>query len=183
MFTKLDSSMTEEKQRIPLTLQLDIAPKPGETEPAGRNKIEFQDYSLFYGKFKAVGNISMQIPANQITAIIGPSGCGKSTLLRSINRMNDLVPNPHPEGQILLNGEDITASGVDVVDIRRRVGMVFQRPNPFPKSIYENVAYGPRLYGINHRYGLDEIVHNALKQAALWDEVKDKLNQSALALS
>ena len=175
--------MTEEKQRIPLTLQLDIAPKPGETEPAGGNKIEFQDYSFFYGKFKALGNISMQIPSNQITAIIGPSGCGKSTLLRSINRMNDLVPNVRMDGQITLNGENIIGSGVDVVDLRRRVGMVFQRPNPFPKSIYENVAYGPRLYGINRHDGLDELIYNALQQAALWDEVKDKLHQSAMALS
>jgi phosphate transport system ATP-binding protein len=125
----------------------------------------------------------MQIPVNQITAIIGPSGCGKSTLLRSINRMNDLVPNVHAEGQIILNGENIIGPGVDVVDVRRRVGMVFQRPNPFPKSIYDNVAYGPRLYGISHRQGLDEIVYNALRQAALWDEVKDKLRQSAMALS
>ena len=183
MYTNLEITMTEDKKITPLTMQLDIPQKAGETKDFDGNRIELNNYSFYYGKFKALGNISMQIPANQITAIIGPSGCGKSTLLRSINRMNDLVPNTHPEGQILLNGEDITASGVDVVDIRRRVGMVFQRPNPFPKSIYENVAYGPRLYGINHRYGLDEIVHNALKQAALWDEVKDKLNQSAMALS
>jgi phosphate transport system ATP-binding protein len=125
----------------------------------------------------------MQVSTNQITAIIGPSGCGKSTLLRSINRMNDLVPNVHTQGQILLNGENIMGPSVDVVDVRRRVGMVFQRPNPFPKSIYDNVAYGPRLYGISRRMGLDEIVYNALKQAALWDEIKDKLHQSAMALS
>jgi phosphate transport system ATP-binding protein len=175
--------MTEEKQKIPLIVQLDITSKAGETQPAEQNKIEMRDFSFFYGKFKALGNVSIQMPANQITAIIGPSGCGKSTLLRSINRMNDLVPNVRTTGEITLNGENISGYGVDVVDVRRRVGMVFQRPNPFPKSIYDNVAYGPRLYGINHGAGLDEIVYNALRQAALWDEVKDKMNQSAMALS
>ncbi len=175
--------MTEEKPRTPLTLQLDIAPKPGASQPAGGKQIEFHDFSFYYGKFKALGSITMQIPGNQITAIIGPSGCGKSTLLRSINRMNDLVPNVRMEGQVILNGENIIGPSVDVVDVRRRVGMVFQRPNPFPKSIYDNVAYGPRLYGISHRLGLDEIVYHALRQAALWDEVKDKLHQSAMALS
>jgi phosphate transport system ATP-binding protein len=183
MITNMEFSMTEEKQRTPPTMQLDIAAKAVESPLTAENKIEFQNYSFYYGKFKALGNISMQTPINQITAIIGPSGCGKSTLLRSINRMNDLVPNVHTEGQILLNGENIIGPGVDVVDVRRRVGMVFQRPNPFPKSIYDNVSYGPRLYGISHRQGLDEIVYNALRQAALWDEVKDMLRQSAMALS
>ena len=183
MFTNMDTSMTDEKQRAPLSIPIAIAQKAAELPISAENKIEFQGYTFYYGKFKALGNISMQIPTNQITAIIGPSGCGKSTLLRSINRMNDLVPNIHTEGQILLNGENILGPGVDVVDVRRRVGMVFQRPNPFPKSIYDNVAYGPRLYGITRHYGLDEMVYNALKQAALWDEVKDKLHQSAMALS
>jgi phosphate transport system ATP-binding protein len=183
MTTNMEFSMTEENQRTPLTMQLDIATKAAVTPLTAENKIEFQNYSFYYGRFKALGNISMQIPTNQITAIIGPSGCGKSTLLRSINRMNDLVPNVHTEGQIILSGEDIIGPRADVVDVRRRVGMVFQRPNPFPKSIYDNVAYGPRLYGISRRMGLDEIVYNALKQAALWDEVKDKLRQSAMALS
>jgi phosphate transport system ATP-binding protein len=183
MFTNLESSMTEENQKIPLKIQLDITSKALETQPAGGNKLEFSNYSFYYGKFKALGNINLDIPSNQITAIIGPSGCGKSTLLRSINRMNDLVPHVRMEGQIILNGENIIGPTVDVVDVRRRVGMVFQRPNPFPKSIYDNVAYGPRLYGISHRLGLDEIVYNALKQAALWDEIKDKLHQSAMALS
>jgi phosphate transport system ATP-binding protein len=147
------------------------------------NKVEIVDFSLYYGKFKALGNVSMVIPANKITAIIGPSGCGKSTLLRSINQMNRLVPHVRTEGQVMLDGEDIYAQGADVVDIRRRVGMVFQRPNPFPKSIYENVAYGPRLYGVSKRHELDEIVEYGLRQAALWDEVKDKLHQSGMALS
>lgn len=156
-----------------------------EGKPAGEqgNKIEIQDLILYYGKFRALGGIRLSIPANKISAIIGPSGCGKSTLLRSLNRMNDLVPNVHIQGQILLDGENIYAPGVDVVDVRRRVGMVFQRPNPFPKSIYDNVAYGPRLYGIHHRADLDNLVERSLHQAALWDEVKDKLNQSGLALS
>jgi phosphate transport system ATP-binding protein len=146
-------------------------------------KAELQNFSLYYGKFRALGNISMSIPTNKITAIIGPSGCGKSTLLRSFNRMNDLVPNVRVEGQVLLDGQNIYAAGVDVVNLRRRVGMVFQRPNPFPKSIYDNIAFGPRLYGIRKRSDLDYIVEYSLRQAALWDEVKDKLNQSGMALS
>ncbi len=154
--------------------------KPG---IAGENKIEIQDFSHYYGKFRALGNVSLSIPANKISAIIGPSGCGKSTLLRALNRMNDLVPNVHIEGQILLDNEDIYAPGVDTVDVRRRVGMVFQRPNPFPKSIYDNVAYGPRLYGIHRRSELDGLIEHSLRQAALWDEVKDKLNASGMALS
>jgi phosphate transport system ATP-binding protein len=183
MLANKDTSMAEEKRRKPLMVQLDVTPKAAETQPAEKNKIEMRDFSFYYGKFKALGNISIHMPANQITAIIGPSGCGKSTLLRSINRMNDLVPNVRMTGEITLNGENISGQGADVVDVRRRIGMVFQRPNPFPKSIYDNVAYGPRLYGVSHASGLDELVHNALRQAALWDEVKDKINQSAMALS
>ena len=158
-------------------------PKPKKAFPELRTKIEVSDLSLYYGKFRALGNIRMDIPENKITAIIGPSGCGKSTLLRSLNRMNDLVPNVRIEGEVHLDGEDIYAPGVDVVDIRRRIGMVFQRPNPFPKSIYDNVAYGPRLYGVHRRLELDQIVEQSLQRAALWDEVKDKLNQSGLAIS
>jgi phosphate transport system ATP-binding protein len=158
----------------------------GSTTPTSAQpniKAQIDNLSLFYGKFQALGNISMDIQANKITAIIGPSGCGKSSLLRSLNRMNDLVPNVRIEGQIILDGQNVYAPGVDVVDIRRRVGMVFQRPNPFPKSIYDNVAYGPRLYGIQRRSDLDTIVERSLQQAAIWDEVKDKLEQSAIALS
>ena len=146
-------------------------------------KLETRDLDLYYGDFKALGDISLEIPENRITAIIGPSGCGKSTLLRTFNRMNDLVPNARIEGTVLLDEQDIYTPGVDVVDVRRRVGMVFQRPNPFPKSIYDNVAYGPRLYGIRRKHDLDEIVEHSLRQAALWDEVKEKLNQSGLAIS
>ena len=148
-----------------------------------RTKMDIRNVSVYYGKFCALKEISMAVYANRITAIIGPSGCGKSTLLRSLNRMTSLTPNARVEGEILLDGENINAPNVDVVDVRRRVGMVFQRPNPFPKSIYDNVAYGPRLYGIRKKKDLDQIVVRSLQQAALWDEVKDKLHQSALALS
>ena len=153
--------------------------------PVGEEKTKAQidHFSLFYGKFQALKEISLGILANKITAIIGPSGCGKSTLLRSFNRMNDLVPNVRVEGKIFLDNDDILLPGVDVVNLRRRVGMVFQRPNPFPKSIYDNVAYGPRLYGLRRKAELDEIVEHSLRQAALWDEVKDKLEQSGMALS
>jgi phosphate transport system ATP-binding protein len=147
------------------------------------NKLGIAGLSVYYGKFCALAGISLEIPEHKITAIIGPSGCGKSTLLRSFNRMNDLVPNFRIEGQIALDGEDIYARHVDVVDVRRRVGMVFQRPNPFPMSIFENVAFGPRLYGVHRTVDLAEIVEHSLKQAALWDEVKDKLRESGMALS
>jgi len=154
-------------------------------EVAGVAEIKMQTAALdfFYGKFKALTHINLSIQAKQITAIIGPSGCGKSTLLRAFNRMNDLVPHTRVEGKILLDDQDIYAPGVDVVDIRRRVGMVFQRPNPFPMSIHDNVAYGPRLYGINKRSMLNEIVEKSLRQSALWDEVKDKLDQSGMSIS
>ncbi len=175
--------MSDEKQKTNIPLHLEISASEKEKLSVGGIKIDIQQFSFYYGQFKALGNISLDIPSNQITAIIGPSGCGKSTLLRSFNRMNDLVPDIRTEGQILLSGENILGPNVDVVNVRRKVGMVFQRPNPFPKSIYDNVAYGPRLYGISHRQGLDEIIYHALKQAALWDEVKDKLHQSAMALS
>lgn len=164
-------------------LPMNLKQEPGGEASTNEKRIAFQQFSLYYGKFKALGEITLDIQANKITAIIGPSGCGKSTLLRSINRMNDLVPHVRIDGQITLDDDNIYNSAVDVVDLRRRVGMVFQRPNPFPKSIYENVAYGPRLYGARQKSELDTMVEKALRQAALWDEVKDKLNQSGLALS
>jgi len=145
-------------------------------------KLKTQDYSLYYGDFQALRNINIEIYANQITAIIGPSGCGKSTLLRSFNRMNDLIPGVRVEGQVLLDGQDIF-DGTDVVELRRRVGMVFQKPNPFPKTIFDNVAYGPRAHGVKSKAQLAEIVERSLRAAALWDEVKDELQKSALALS
>ena len=186
VITKMVKNDLMQPLHIPTpTIQADLSDEnPARGSLSGQEiKIDMQDLTLFYGKFKALGNISMSIPANQITAIIGPSGCGKSTLLRSFNRMNDLVPKVHIDGQILLDNENILAPGADIVDIRRRVGMVFQRPNPFPKSIYDNVAYGPRLYGIHRKAELDNLVEYSLRQAALWDEVQDKLSQSGMALS
>jgi phosphate transport system ATP-binding protein len=178
---QVSSRSSSEKARPPVpTVTQSLGPESEDHSPV---KVETKDLGLFYGKFQAVGNIGMAIKANQVTAIIGPSGCGKSTVLRCFNRMNDLVPSARVAGQVLLDGEDIYSPGVDVVDVRRRVGMVFQRPNPFPKSIYDNVAYGPKLYGIARRSTLDEIVERSLHQAALWDEVKDKLRQNATALS
>lgn len=141
------------------------------------------DLNLYYGEKQALHSISLEIPEKSVTAFIGPSGCGKSTLLRCFNRMNDLVDSARIEGQILLEGEDIYAKAMNVADLRRRVGMVFQKPNPFPKTIYENVAYGLRIQGVNSRNILDEVVEKSLKGAALWDEVKDRLQESALGLS
>ena len=145
--------------------------------------LKVNDLQLFYGEKRALHNINMSIPRKRVTAFIGPSGCGKSTLLRCFNRMNDLVDSCSIQGQITLDDDDINAPDVDISALRRRVGMVFQKPNPFPKSIYENVAYGLRLQGINKRHVLDERVEWALKSAALWDEVKDRLDESAMGLS
>jgi phosphate transport system ATP-binding protein len=142
---------------------------------------ELESLSCFYGSFRAVRDISLQVPKNQITAIIGPSGCGKSTLLRSFNRMNDLVDTAHIEGRILYHGVDLYADAVDPVEVRRRIGMVFQKPNPFPKSIYDNVAFGPRVAG--YAGDMDELVERSLRRAAIWDEVKDKLRTPGTALS
>ena len=143
--------------------------------------VEFRGVSCYYGAFRAVRDVTLAIPRHEVTAVIGPSGSGKSTLLRAINRMNDLVASARTEGAVVFDGTDIYGPGVDAVDVRRRVGMVFQKPNPFPKSIYENVAFGPRVNGF--RGDLDELVERSLRRAALWDEVKDKLASSALALS
>jgi len=145
--------------------------------------IHIKDLDFFYGEKQALNSIQMKIPKGEITAYIGPSGCGKSTLLRCLNRMNDLVDNTRLEGQVLLNGNDIYRSGVEVSELRRRVGMVFQKSNPFPKSIYDNVAYGPRIHGIRDKARLNEIVEQSLINAALWDEVKDRLKDNALGLS
>lgn len=146
-------------------------------------KISTHNLNVYYGQFHALKNVTLNILPNHITALIGPSGCGKSTFLRCLNRMNDLIEGARVEGSVLLDGEDINDPRTDVVALRRRVGMVFQQPNPFPMSIYDNVAYGPRIHGIRRRSTLNDIVERSLRQAALWDEVKDKLRQSALALS
>ena len=148
-----------------------------------QDKIVIEHLNLWYGSFQALKDINLRLPANEITAFIGPSGCGKSTLLKSLNRMNDLVEGCRIEGTVTLDGEDIFSRKMDVNLLRKRVGMVFQKPNPFPMSIYDNVAYGPRTHGIRSRAKLDEIVENSLRSAAIWDEVKDRLKKSALGLS
>jgi len=147
----------------------------------GAVKLETRGYNFYYGGFRALKDVDIKINPNQVTAIIGPSGCGKSTFLRTFNRMNELIPGVRVEGQAFLDGESIF--GEDVVELRRRVGMVFQRPNPFPKSIYANVTYGPRAHGMRDRSELDQLAERSLRAAALWDEVKDELSKSALALS
>ena len=146
------------------------------------DKFSISNMNLYYGEFHALKDVSLDIPANQITAFIGPSGCGKSTFLKSLNRMNDLVEGCKITGSILLDGEDIYCD-MDVNLLRKRVGMVFQKPNPFPMSVYDNVAYGPRTHGIRSRKKLDEIVEKSLRNAAIWDELKDRLDKSALGLS
>lgn len=145
-------------------------------------KIDVKDFDLYYGDFHALKSINMGMPEHEVSALIGPSGCGKSTLLKSLNRMNDLVPGVKITGLATLDGVDIYGS-IDVNDLRRRVGMVFQKPNPFPMSVYDNIAYGPRTHGIRARAELDAIVEKSLRQAAIWDELKDRLKKSALALS
>jgi len=142
-----------------------------------------ENVDFFYGDTQALVQVTLEIPDRHVLALIGPSGCGKSTFLRTLNRMNDLVPGARLEGKVLLDGSDIYERSVDVVDLRRRVGMVFQRSNPFPKSIYENVAYGPRIHGVSSRSELDGIVEDTLRRAALWDEVQERLHTSALSLS
>ena len=149
----------------------------------GNSKIVMKDLNLYYGDFHALKGINMEIPANKVTAFIGPSGCGKSTCLKTLNRMNDLVDNCKITGLVTLDGEDIYDPRTDVTLLRRRAGMVFQKPNPFPMTVYDNIAYVPRVHGIKNRQKLDEIVETSLRSAALWDEVKDRLKKSALGLS
>ena len=145
--------------------------------------IEARNLELYYGDNHALKSVSLEIPENRITALIGPSGCGKSTFLKTLNRMNDLVPGVRIEGEVLYNGENIYGKDVDVTRLRKQIGMVFQKANPFPMSIYDNIAYGPRTHGIRNRAKLDDIVERSLRDAAIWDEVKDRLNKSALGLS
>ena len=172
--------MTEALKEISLNTEME---KTLENLEKGLDETVFslEDVSIKYGDFRAVSHVNMEISKNQVTAFIGPSGCGKSTLLRAFNRMNDLILTSSVTGTITYHGKNIYDHDVDPVEVRRRIGMVFQQPNPFPKSIYENVAFGPRNHGVKEN--LDEIVETSLKRAALWDEVKDKLNTSALSLS
>jgi phosphate transport system ATP-binding protein len=156
---------------------------PSESGALPATKMQVTDLNVFYGSFQAIKNASLLVPETRVTALIGPSGCGKSTFIRALNRMHDLQPDARVEGHVVLDGEDIYAPGIDPVSIRHRIGMVFQRPNPFPKSIFENVAYGPRTHGVNKRSTLKEIAERSLGRAALWDEVKDRLDKSALELS
>jgi phosphate transport system ATP-binding protein len=145
------------------------------------NKLCIRNLNIYYGQFQAIRDVTVDIPINQITSIIGPSGCGKSTFLRAFNRMNDLIPSSRAEGEVIM--DDLNLYEIDIVELRKRIGMVFQRPNPFPKTIYDNVAYGPRVNGLRNKSALDDIVEKSLREAALWDEVKDNLHKSGLALS
>jgi len=154
-----------------------------ETKTKTDNKMEIRNLTMYYGGFKAIEDVNLDIPPRKITALIGPSGCGKSTLVRCLNRMNDLIEGVRVEGEVNLDGENIYQPAYDAIGLRRRVGMVFQRPNPFPKSIYENVVYGPRLLGIKNKGELDTIVEESLKKAALWNEVKKNLQESGMRLS
>jgi phosphate transport system ATP-binding protein len=172
---------TEPKTNRPAPVVSVVRAPSRPVEPAAEPVISIEDFTFRYGDFAAVRNVSMTVAERQVTAMIGPSGCGKSTLLRALNRMNDFVPGARAEGRVLYRGQDIYGHRTDPVDLRRRVGMVFQKPNPFPKTIYKNVAWGATING--YRGSLDELVEESLRAAALWDEVKDKLTQSALALS
>ncbi|WP_324825193.1 phosphate ABC transporter ATP-binding protein PstB [Sinanaerobacter sp. ZZT-01] len=154
-----------------------------EEKAEGKMKFEVRDLNLFYGSFQALKNINMDIYENKITALIGPSGCGKSTFLRTLNRMNDLINGVRIEGDIYFDKEDIYGKDYDLTALRKKVGMVFQKPNPFPKSIYENIVYGPKIHGEKNKNKLDEIVERTLREVALWEEVKDRLNRSAAGLS
>jgi phosphate transport system ATP-binding protein len=166
------------------TTMNEIAAHQQAAPTASKPKMSARGVSVFYGDKKAIDNVSIEVGRENVTAFIGPSGCGKSTFLRTLNRMNDTIASARVEGRIELDGEDIYSSGMDVVQLRARVGMVFQKPNPFPKSIYENVAYGPRIHGLAAgRAQLDEVVERSLRRAGLWDEVKDRLTDSGTALS
>ena len=169
------------RRGAPVPAVADRGPRPA--GPTREPALETHDFSLFYGAQQALKAVSLQIAPHTVTAIIGPSGCGKSTLLRSFNRMNDLIPGVRTRGRVMVGGRDVLAPATDVVELRRRVGMVFQRPNPFPKSIFDNVAFGLRLLGLRNRCELEARVEASLRRAALWDEVRDRLDRSALQLS
>ena len=172
-----DGSGASDKPLIPRLIMEDTRP-PAPDRP---QIVTLEDVGVYYGKYYALRGVTMEMRRNEITALIGPSGCGKSTLLRSLNRMNDLIPGARVQGTVRVGGVDIYAKEVDPVEVRRHIGMVFQKPNPFPKSIFDNIAYGPRIQG--RKKGLEDLVEEVLTRAALWDEVKDKLKASALALS
>ena len=181
MVTLMKDACRPEQTNAPTNAEAQAAADASHTPAAADEVIHTDRLTVRYGAFEAVKRVSMSVLANQVTAIIGPSGCGKSTLLRTMNRMNDFVPGIGVEGRVLFRGDDLYAPGADPVALRRRIGMVFQKPNPFPKSIYKNIAWGPKING--YRGNMGELVKHALEQSALWDEVKDKLYDSALALS
>jgi phosphate transport system ATP-binding protein len=165
----------------PISIRMETATAATNDGPAATPAVRFEDFHFYYGRFRALKDVSASIRRNRITALIGPSGCGKSTLIRSINRMNDLIEGTRVEGMVEFHGENLYANYVDPVEVRRRIGMVFQKANPFPKSIYDNVAFGPRVNG--YKGNMDDIVETCLRRAALWGDVKDKLKQNAYALS
>jgi phosphate transport system ATP-binding protein len=179
------SSISNSGEATRAPIMVDLSSREPALEDVGPAKVaaQFRNFASYYGSFKALKDINLDIPERRVTAFIGASGCGKSTLLRWINRMNDLIPSARAEGTMTLHGTNLLGSDIDVVELRRRVGMVFQKPNPFPKSIFDNVAYGPRLHMKLSRGDADEIVERSLRGAALWDEVKDRLRNSALGLS
>jgi phosphate transport system ATP-binding protein len=182
--------VTQEKEQqtparegtVPITTEVPARQGGGGVVPPSETVFGLEDVHVYYGSFLALRGVTLDIGRNEITALIGPSGCGKSTLIRCLNRMNDLIPGARVEGTIEYHGQDLYGEGVDPVEVRRRIGMVFQKPNPFPKSIYDNVAYGPKVMGLKPK-SMDELVEQSLRSAALWEEVKDKLRQSALSLS
>lgn len=165
------------------TRDIFLPPDRAEVKEGGKPHVVAKNFSIFYGDFEAVRKVSADILSKYVTAIIGPSGCGKSTFLRAINRMNDLIPSCHTTGTLMFDGEDIYGKYTDEVLLRKKIGMVFQKPNPFPKSIFDNIAYGPRLHGVNDKKLLGEVVEKSLRKAALWDEVSDRLDKNALGLS
>jgi phosphate transport system ATP-binding protein len=176
--------MEDSEQKVVTNLpRSEAAAQPAQSAASGAQVFEAKKVSCYYSSFRAVTDVSLQIYEHEITAFIGPSGCGKTTVLRTLNRMNDLVPGAHVEGDVKYRGESLYAREVSPIAVRRRIGMVFQKPNPFPKSIYDNIAYGPRINGERNKGRLDEIVERSLRQAALWDEVKDRLKNSGLGLS
>lgn len=160
-----------------------LPPERERVKEGGKPHVSAKNFSIFYGNFEAVKKVNADILSKYVTAIIGPSGCGKSTFLRAINRMNDLIPSCYTTGTLMFDGEDIYGRYTDEVQLRKKIGMVFQKPNPFPKSIFDNIAYGPRLHGVKDKKMLEEVVEKSLRKAALWDEVKDRLDRNALGLS
>ncbi|MDR2984422.1 MAG: ATP-binding cassette domain-containing protein, partial [Nocardiopsaceae bacterium] len=183
--TSLQSPKTAAEQQAPPVpeQQAPPVPEPRESWGDGTRIFDAEKVSCYYGAFRAVTDVSLTVYENEITAFIGPSGCGKTTVLRTLNRMNDLVPGAHIDGDVLYRGASLYGRGVSPIAVRRNIGMVFQKPNPFPKSIFDNVAYGPRINGERNKKKLDEIVEHSLRQAALWDEVKSRLKTSGLGLS